>query len=353
MAKLIFWTSFAFVFYVYFGYPLLLVAWHRLMRWPVCKAYLEPRVSLVIAAYNEKENIGAKISNCLRLDYPRDRLQIIVSLDGPTDGTEAVVRQYDGIEIVYSPEHRGKSAALNRAVAVARGDILVFADARQRFDPQAVRELVANFSDSSVGAVTGELILLDQEGQEAKDGVGLYWRYEKWLRAMESDIHSVLGATGAIYATRRELFRELPEDTILDDMAIPLQIVLSGKRSVFEQAAPAYDHVDSSEVEYGRKVRTLTGNYQLVTRMPELLIPGRNPVFFQFVSHKLGRLLVPYFLAALFFSNLFLLEGLYLAFFACQAAWYSLAVAGIVLNTGGGLDQVHPALPAKRDQKEV
>src|SRR5438093_7948584 len=161
MVETAFWISFSFVSYVYFGYPLLLLAWSSRAPRFNTKIYIEPTVSLVIAAYNEGENIEQKIANCLELDYPRERLQLILSLDGPTDGTEVLAWKHAsrGVEIGYSPVHRGKAAALNSALAEARGEIVVFADARQRLDRKAVRELVANFHDPSVGAVTGELIL--------------------------------------------------------------------------------------------------------------------------------------------------------------------------------------------------
>jgi cellulose synthase/poly-beta-1,6-N-acetylglucosamine synthase-like glycosyltransferase len=228
--------------------------------------------------------------------------------------------------------HRGKAAALNAAVAEARGEIVVFADARQRLDRSAVRELVANFSDPSVGAATGELILCDETGKEASDGVGLYWKYEKKIRSMESRIHSLCGATGAIHAIRREMFEPLPEDTILDDMLIPMRILVSGKRVVLDPAARAYDRVAAvQQVEYSRKVRTLTGNYQLMALMPELLLPWRNPVFFQFISHKVGRLLMPYCLVALLLSNFFLLHGVYRISLLLQTAWYLSALVGFAI----------------------
>ena len=335
IAEAIFWISFSLVSYVYLGYPLLLLVRSLLVRDAGVKRYSEPTVSLVIAAYNERENIVSKMDNCLELDYPREKLQVILSLDGPTDGTDALAWKYAscGIEIVWSPVRRGKAAALNAAVAEARGEIIVFADARQRLDRSALRELVANFHDPSVGGVSGELILCDETGKEAASGVGLYWRYEKLIRSRESRIHSLLGATGALYAIRRKLFEPLPQDTILDDMMIPLRIVLGGKRVIFDPAARAYDKVaPSPEVEYRRKVRTLMGNYQLVARMPELLLPSRNPVCFQFLSHKVGRLLVPYFLMALFVSNLFLLRGIYLGSLVLQTAWYLSALAGYAIS---------------------
>jgi biofilm PGA synthesis N-glycosyltransferase PgaC len=229
-------------------------------------------------------------------------------------------------------------------VALATGEILVFTDARQRFEATAIRELVANFADESVGAVSGELVVLDEQGRESSDGAGAYWRYEKRLRAMESDIHSVPGATGAIYAVRRSLFRWLPPATLLDDVVVPMKIVLGGHRAIFDPAARAYDvTAESAECEYRRKRRTLTGNYQLLVEMPALLAPWRNPIFVQFMSHKVGRLLVPYGLAALLISNLFLLSGVYLAVLFAQLLWYVMAALGWLLSLGNVV--IHRTVP--------
>ena len=293
-------------------------------------------MSLVIAMRNERINVQPKMQNCFDLDYPPGKLQVIVSLDAPTDGTDALVHDYadKGVEVAYSAVHRGKAEALNSGVAMATGEIVVFADARQQFEKNAVRELAANFADTSVGAVSGELVLLDEQAREDSNAVGAYWRYEKRLRAMESDIHSVPGATGAIYAIRRELFAPLPGGTILDDVVIPMRIVLAGKRVIFDPAARAYEFsAQGTNSEYRRKTRTLAGNYQLFAQMPELLTPWRNPIFLQLVSHKLGRLLVPYCLAALLISNLFLLHGSYVVVLAGQALFYALACAGWLVST--------------------
>ena len=336
MAETIFWTSFACIVYVYAGYPLLLMLWRRLFRRPVRKQYQERSVSLVIAMHNESKNVQAKIQNCFELDYPADKLQVIVSLDAPTDGTDILVRDYAGVDSVHCPVRRGKAATLNSGLAIARGEIVMFGDAEQRLERSAVRELVANFADESVGAVSGELILLDGSAREATDGVGLYWRYEKKLRAMESDIHSVPGATGAIYAIRRELFVPLHPETILDDVVVPMRIVLGGKRAIFDPSARAYGFVTQSpDMEYEKKKRTLTGNYQLFAEMPGLLVPWHNPIFVQLVSHKVGRLIVPYCLAVLFISNLLLHDGLYRIVMCLQVAWYSMACVGWWLSHRG------------------
>jgi len=356
MLEALFWTSLWCIAYVYAGYPLLLMVWRKVARRTVRKRYQEPSVSLVVAMHNERKNARLKMENCFELDYPADKLQVIVSLDAPTDGTDALLRDYAlrGVDVVYSSVRRGKAASLNSGVAMATGEILVFVDARQQFDKSAVRELVANFADESVGSVSGGLILLDERAKEASDAVGAYWRYEKKLRAMESDIHSVPGASGAIYAIRRELFTPLCPETILDDVVIPMRIVLGGKRAIFDPAARAYDVTSqNAELEYERKTRTLTGNYQLFAEMPELLAPWRNPIFVQMVSHKLGRLFVPYCLAALFISNLFLLHGFYLVFLVGQIVWYFLAGAGRLLSTRSSESPVRQPLQFGQGEKEI
>jgi poly-beta-1,6-N-acetyl-D-glucosamine synthase len=336
---IIFYVSAAAILYVYLGYPVLLWLWRQVACRPVQKTNYEPSVSIIIAAYNEGASIERKILNLLALDYPALKMQIIFCLDGPTDDTELVARKYEfetaRIQVLLLRRRKGKAEALNQAVAQSSGKILVFADARQLLDRGAIRKLMSNFADVSVGAVTGELMLMDESGQESVDAVGLYWRYEKQLRSMESDIHSTMGATGALYAIRRELYRPIPGHTILDDVAIPMHAVLGGKRVVFERTAMAYDYVTSSaKTEFTRKVRTLTGNFQLLKQMPELILPWRNPVFIQFISHKVGRLLVPYFLVMLFVSNLFLNGTAYRGVLALQVAAYFLAcTAGVAYKT--------------------
>lgn len=333
--RITFWVSAVIILYVYLGYPLLLVAWSRLARRPVRKREWEPTVTVVIAAHDEAGHIGAKLDNCLALEYPPAKLRVVVALDGPSDGTDRIVRSRAAREprigVCGSSLRAGKAAALNRAIARARGEVVIFTDARQMLHPGAVRCLLASLSDPSVGSVSGELVLLDEEGREAGEGVGLYWRYEKALRKMESEVHSMLGATGALYAVRRADLSPLPEATILDDMLIPLRAVLRGKRALFEPRARAYDRVSPPEWEYRRKVRTLMGNYQLLRLMPELLSPGRNPVFVQLMSHKVGRLLVPHCLVALYVSSAILGDGLYAVAFHAQTLWYGLALAALVV----------------------
>jgi len=347
-AEVIFWGSFLFIAYVYIGYPLVLAIWSAVRRRPISRCYSEPTVSMIIAAYNEREEIQRRIENCLALDYPKNKIEIIAALDGSTDGTDVLAREYEkhGIRILNLPVHQGKAAALNCALAVANGEILLFGDARQVFAPNAVRELVANFADPRIGAVSGELVLLDESGCEAKDAIGFYWRYEKKLRLMEGQIHSTLGCTGAIYAIRRELAEPLPENIILDDVMLPMRAVLQGHRVVLDGHARAFDRVASTpEAEYQRKIRTLMGNYQLILQMPELLLPWKNPVFFQFLSHKIGRLIAPYAFLALAVSNLFL-RGYYLVPLAIQGVWYSLVLVGILVSRSSGSRNLPEPIPS-------
>jgi cellulose synthase/poly-beta-1,6-N-acetylglucosamine synthase-like glycosyltransferase len=214
----------------------------------------------------------------------------------------------------------GKPHALNTGVSLAHGDFVVFADARQDFDPDAVRELIANFNDPKVGSVSGELVFYEGSDTSIKAEMGFYWTIEKWIRKMEGQVHSIPGATGAIYAIRKELFEEIPEKTILDDVFVPMKIVTSGYRNVFDDRAIAHD-VFSKDLaeEKRRKVRTLRGNYQLLHLMPELASISGNPIFFQFFSHKIFRLFVPFSFIALLVSS-----------FTAAGFIYRLAFWGIV-----------------------
>jgi poly-beta-1,6-N-acetyl-D-glucosamine synthase len=337
MLEFVFWFSFFSIFYTYLGYPLILSVWHRVKRRSVKKGEHLPFVSILLAVYNEEKLIERKLKNLFELNYPPSLLEIIVTSDGSTDQTEEKVTLFQesissegpSLRLLTAPAHVGKAAALNRAVEHARGEIILFSDVRQMFDRESILKIVSNFTDPAVGAVSGELILVDRQGGKGVAGVGLYWRYEKWLRKMESDIDSMLGATGAIYAIRRALYRPIPPDTILDDVLIPMQAVFEGYRIVFEAEAMAYDFVPHRpQTEFVRKVRTLAGNYQLLWENGAFLTPKKNRVLFQYFSHKVARLVVPFLLVILFLSNLFLLKGFYLVFLFLQLAWYGLALVG-------------------------
>src|SRR5215831_152135 len=378
---LVFWMLGGLVFYVYVGYPLFLHVWARLapMRTNRTQRQCEPSVSIVIAARNEARRVPGRLENLRQLDYPDSKQQVIVVSDGSTDGTVDVLARTPRVVAVALPPG-GKARALNAGVACATNDIVVFADMRQAFAPDALRALVAPFRDPRVGAVSGELVLngeardrrhdddrraardrraIEDRRDDARraagqrkgsrrwsrrrarfestvtDGVGLYWRYEKQIRRDESASGSVVGATGAIYAVRRSLWRPLPPDTILDDVLAPMRCVMAGYRVVFEERACAFDRTaPDASTEGRRKLRTLAGNYQLLWLEPRLLLPWRNPAWIQFVSHKVGRLLVPYALPPLLLLSLLLARRapVYAAAFTVQSMCYLLAAYGAWLE---------------------
>ncbi len=327
----IFWSAVGVVAYTYAGYPLLIAGMARLhpaARREPDATEQTPRVSVVMSAYNEAARLPAKLRNLRELAYPRDRLAIVVVSDGSTDGTERVAQGEPGVHVVVSRQRRGKAHALNLAMREVHGDIVVFCDLRQELDAVAVRRLVDELRDPSVGVASGEL--MHRPGATATGrSIGLYWRYEKWIRKSESRLYSTVGATGALYAMRRADWRDLREGTILDDFENPMQVVRRGKRAVLASQALAWDTLqEDSAIEKRRKIRTLSGNFQSFAANPWLFSPLANPVWFQFVSHKVLRLLVPYALLVALAASLAASGWMYRAAFALQALFYLMAGAG-------------------------
>ena len=327
----VFWLSVLLLGYANVGYPALLLLWARVRPRPFRKGKAEPRVTMVIAAHNEESTIEARLTNLLSLDYPKDRFNILLGLDGCSDRTAELARHKDSdrVRVVEFDTRRGKPSVLNALLPMASGDIVVFGDARQRFGRGALKALVAPFADPEVGAVSGELILTEGEGRPLEKGLGLYWRIEKAIRHCESQVGSVVGVTGAIYAMRRALFEPLPKDTILDDVLAPMRVVRRGFRVVFEPLARAYDKAPSSlSGEFARKVRTISGNFQLFARETWLLGFG-NPLLLQTLSHKGLRLLTPLLLLMSLGANLLLLDRpLFQLILLAQVAFYLTAIFG-------------------------
>jgi biofilm PGA synthesis N-glycosyltransferase PgaC len=337
--KVVFWCAACLIAYAYAGYPLWL--WFR-RRWrtrAVRRSELTPTVSIVMVVRNEAGLIDRKLRNLRGLHYPEDRCEIVVVSDGSTDGTTEVLAEWaksPRVRVISSKPSRGKAACLNDALAIARGEIVFFTDVRQELEPDCLLLLAENFADPEVGCASGELMLGDPKSGESDRRFGMYWQIEKQIRELESSSGSVIGATGAIYAIRRDLFALIPWGTILDDVFIPMQVVQRGKRVVFDSRARAWDipH-QGTEREFARKVRTLGGNYQLVQLMPWLL-GGSNPVRFEFISHKLLRLLVPFALIAVFASSLVLADVFYRTALLLQLLFYALSLlAPAKLKLGG------------------
>jgi len=344
--KWVFWIAAAAIVYSYIGY----VAWLGWRsRWsprPVRRGASEPRVSAVMVVRNEEAIIARKLENLLTLDYPPDKLDVVVVSDGSSDGTVGILGGYRAnprVATVVKPSSQGKALGLNDGLQKADGEIVLFTDARQMIEPAALRLMMENFADPAVGCVSGELMLGDPQSGETGKGMGLYWRIEKVIRELESSSGSVAGATGAIYCARKDLLDPLPQGTILDDVLLPMQVARKGLRVVFDARARAWDSPDLGETrEFSRKVRTLSGNYQLLQLAPWLL-SGENPIRFEFVSHKLSRLIVPLALVALLASSLFLAGPLYRVAFWAQIAFYALSLIGMARLKMGPLSRLTDA----------
>ncbi len=331
--EIFFWLCATCVLYTFVLYPLLLALRPRFRPPAPARRQPAPRtLSIIVAAHNEANHVARRLEELIAL-LSASGLdgEIIVVSDGSTDTTAKVARQYEdrGVRVVELAVKRGKAFALTQGCAMARREILVFADMRQTWANDIFEQLLKNFTDPTVGGVSGDLVVESAPGVMA--GVALYWRYEKWLRKKESHVFSMIGATGAISAVRRQLFRPIPAGTLLDDVYWPLHVCLQGYRVVHEAQAVAYDRLpDKPRDEFRRKVRTLTGNFQLAALVPAALLPWRNPIWLQFVSHKLLRLVVPWALLGLLAASALLPQWWYQAMFSCQVGCYVLALLGLI-----------------------
>ncbi len=330
--RLLFWICLALIAYTYAGYPLLLwLLWRAGLRRPIDRQAITPTVSVIIAARNEEQHLARKLQMLDALDYPKSLLQIIIVSDGSTDRTADLLQTASpAVTPVILDRSVGKAAALNHGVLHATGSMLVFLDTRQSLPADAIHELMSCLADPHIGAVSGELLLETGDGLPSPDGLGIYWKIEKATRKLESATGSVVGVTGAVYAMRHELYRPLPSGTLLDDVWVPMQVIRQGKRVVFHAGAVVRDQIfiDPTK-EFRRKVRTLTGNYQLVQRAPWLLLPS-NPLLFRLISHKLLRLAIPLLLVLLLVASALSHGLLYKVSLLAQVGFYALALVGWV-----------------------
>lgn len=317
----------AVVFYILLGYPL----WLRLAPprpGPAIRkdpAYT-PSVSVIVAVHNGAAFLRSKLESILALDYPRDRMEIFVVSDGSQDETEAIAREFAGVQLLVQP-HRGKAAALNLAIPRAQGEILFFTDVRQPLEPHALRHLAANFADPTVGAVTGEM-KLHKPGEGEQADMDLYWRYELWVRNLHSRHDSLFNTTGCIYALRRQLAEPLREDTLSDDAMLPLGAFFKGYRVIFDPEAVAWDRPAVSGTEFRRRWRNLAGLWQVHVRRPELFTSS-NRMRRHFLSHKFARLMLPWALLAALIATLLLPDSVWRTMLLIgEAAVLLLAAAG-------------------------
>lgn len=331
----LFFASAGFVFYTYVLYPLAVMLAARYQRFKVnATKYTPLPVAVVIPAYNEAHCIAQKIQNVLASAYPAELLRVVVVSDGSSDDTVARARAVvdPRVQVIELPRRSGKVAAINRAVADLHDPVLVLTDAQELFDRHAIGFLVEKLADPNVGAVSGELKFVDLHSGFARN-LGLYWRYEVGIRAAESEVASMVGVTGAIYAIRRDCFPTLADDTILDDVAIPLEVVRQGRRVQLDTHACAFEHATADiGQEFKRKRRTLAGNYQMLVRYRDLLNPFKSPVALQLWSHKVFRLLVPYALLAILITSWFLPSPYNHALFGGQILFYGAAALAFGLR---------------------
>jgi cellulose synthase/poly-beta-1,6-N-acetylglucosamine synthase-like glycosyltransferase len=285
----------AIVFYTIVGYPLLLALFFRRSGTPVRKDLgFRTTVSVLLAVHNGERFIRKKLECLLALDYPPELMEILVVSDGSTDATDAIVESFSGrrVRLLRAPRG-GKPAALNLGLRHASGEILFFTDVRQALPPDSLSQLVANFADPTVGAVTGEPRFLDPESTGEQADMEVYWRYELWVRRRHAEIDSACNTTGWIYALRRSLAEPIPNDSLTDDAVIPLKALLRGYRVIVDPEAVAFDFPDIQGGEFLRKMRTLAGLWQVHLRLPSLLGPA-NRMRFHFLSHKSSRLALPW-----------------------------------------------------------
>ncbi|HMP90348.1 MAG TPA: glycosyltransferase family 2 protein [Kiritimatiellia bacterium] len=330
---ILFWVSLALVFYIYAGYPLCIGLLARCFPRETRKEPNKLTATVIISIYNERSGLSDKLRNLLSIAESDRIVQILIGSDGSTDHPESVIEAFNDsrLQLASFPGRRGKPSVLNDLIPQATGDILIMMDVRQRLDNHVIPALMDNFSDSTVGVVSGELIFERLEGDTSvAGGIDAYWRYEKWLRDHEGRVHSVPGATGALYAIRRELAKPIPTEAALDDVLIPMLAIAQGYRCIFEPAAIIYDRpAQSTDREAIRKRRTLAGCVQLLKYYPKWVLPFGHPIWWQYGSHKISRLFSPWLLFLTYLSSALLVQqSFFLMMLILQTGCYVLGIAG-------------------------
>ena len=347
MTTTLFWLCLAIVVYTYVGYGLILYLLVFIKRLAIKAKPLAditddclPEVTLMVCAYNEEDIISEKMSNTHSLDYPADRLHLVWVTDGSTDNTNSILSTYPDVKIVFSPERRGKSAALKHGIKEVSTEIVMMTDANTMLNPEAIREIVRLMQDPKVGCVSGEKkVMAKSDSDEAAQGEGLYWKYESTLKRLDSELYSAMGAAGELCVIRRQLMTDIPDDTLLDDFVISMEIVRMGYKIAYTSKAFAmeYGSADLHE-ESKRKRRIAAGGLQSSWRLRSLMNPLRHPVVaFQFVSHRVLRwTITPVCLFALIPLNTILVisgEGIiYTIIWILQILFYASALAGMKIS---------------------
>ncbi|GCD80600.1 glycosyltransferase family 2 protein [Schleiferia thermophila] len=341
----VFWLLLFIVFYAYVGYGMILFILLRIKRLfskkttPERNEVFEPTVTLVVPAYNEEDFILKKVENCLQLDYPKDKFEIIFITDGSTDRTKELLEKDGRVKVLHEDRRAGKAAAENRAMRFVKSDIVVFCDANTLLNKNAIRELVKHYKDPEVGAVSGEKRIMNQEAEGASAaGEGLYWKYESTLKKMDSEMRTVVGAAGELISFRTDLVEDLEEDTILDDFMQSMRIALKGYRVIYEPEAYAMETASADvKEELKRKVRICAGGWQSMSRLLPAFNVFRHPLLtFLYTSHRVLRWSIAAFvLPIIFILNIFLANrgGVYVFLLIAQIIFYVLALLGWYLQS--------------------
>ncbi|TAJ13935.1 glycosyltransferase family 2 protein [Marinilabiliaceae bacterium JC017] len=344
--EIIFWILLFLLFYTYLGYGMVLYLMVRIKRWlrkapdDAVEAY-EPEVTLLVAAFNEKEMVKDKVSNTCGLDYPAEKLKQVWVTDGSDDGTDQLLKDYADVTVLHQPERQGKIAAINRAMPLVDTSIVIFSDANTFLGEESVRRIVNLFRDKQVGCVSGEKRIYSKaEDAAAGAGEGIYWRYESTLKRWDAELNTVVGAAGELFAIRTELFEAVEPDTLLDDFIISLRIAAKGYTVQYDPEAYAIETASANvEEELKRKVRIAAGGIQSIVRLRHLMNVFRYGLLaFQFISHRVLRwTLAPLAIPLVFVLNYLLCNdpgiswsGFYQILFFLQVVFYALAIAGII-----------------------
>ncbi|MES2381545.1 MAG: glycosyltransferase family 2 protein [Bacteroidota bacterium] len=343
MIEIIFWVCIFIVFYSYIGYGIIIYAIvkikNAIIAKPVYSATFEPEVTLIVPCFNEADYIEEKIQNSLALNYPKNKLKLIFISDGSSDDTHARIKKYAEVLALHEDKRSGKAAAMNRAMKFVQTPIVVFCDANTTLNADAIKELVKHYENDRVGAVTGEkrIISTNKEGASTA-GEGIYWKYESLLKKLDSDFYSVVGAAGELMSYRTNLYKELPADSLLDDLMQSMQIAIDGHRVIYEKNAWAAETASANvKEELKRKIRISAGAWQSMLRLGKAFNPFHNfNLFFAFISHRVLRwTLAPFSLLILIVLNMYLhyaLGGLYTYIFLAQILFYSMALLGWYLE---------------------
>ena len=344
MMQIVFWIAIGIVAYTFLGYGIVIAILVRLKGFFVKKLNPNdneflPNVTLVVPCYNEADIIKDKVLNSLGLEYPKERLEIVFITDGSNDHFREVLQEFPQVKLLHDDRRAGKTAAENRAMKFINSPIVVFTDANTILNKSAIKNIVRHFSNEKVGCVSGEKrVLVEQEDSASSAGEGMYWKYESFLKKMDSNLYSAVGAAGELVAFKTALYQDLPEDTILDDFMQSLLIASKGYRIVYEPDAYAMETgSDSTEEELKRKVRISAGGWQSMKRLFFKITPFNHPVlFFQYLSHRVLRwTITPFLLVFIFVANFFLLNHglIYQLLMVSQLSFYAAALLGYFLES--------------------